>query len=260
MRNRTQFLVAAICGVLPCITVSAEIESPKNTEAGLIAGPPTALAGTDELHLVIVPPRSEPNLNRPLWKNLDSTVRVRLIKAGVKITPLAYPAGGKHAEKLHNTPELKVQVEMLRLSESQQYVFTTWLSLASEVSLVKQPQHRIMADVWKVSPTIMIVPEQEMPERITNVVMQQIEMFTEAFLAANPPGKRAPDPPKADSTNSANKPVAVGYLFVASKNSKVFHRPNCRSANRISTENLVGYASREQALAAGKQPCKLCKP
>lgn len=258
MRGKTYLIAAAICGFSLCTYVSAEIESPKTMEAGLIAGPPTALAGIDELHLVIVPPSSEPNLNRPLWKDLDSNVRDKLIKAGVKITPLAYPAGGKRPERLRNIPELKVHIDTLRLPELQQYVFTAWLSLASEVSLVKQPQHRIMADVWKVSPTIMIVPEQEMPEKIAAAVMQQVEMFTEAFLAANPPGKRAPD--ITNSTNSADKPVVAGYLFVASKNSKVFHRPNCRSASRISNENLVGYASREQALAAGKQPCKLCKP
>ena len=55
-------------------------------------------------------------------------------------------------------------------------------------------------------------------------------------------------PPKADPA----VPVAGG--FVASVNSKVFHRPDCKSAAKISAKNLVHYASREEAIQAGKKP------
>lgn len=56
----------------------------------------------------------------------------------------------------------------------------------------------------------------------------------------------------------ASIPVSEG--FVASKNSEVFHRANCKSAAKISAKNLVPYASRDEAIRAGKKPCHECNP
>jgi hypothetical protein len=50
------------------------------------------------------------------------------------------------------------------------------------------------------------------------------------------------------------------YAFVAAKGGKVYHRPDCPSAKRIKPENLIGFASREEAEAAGLAPCERCKP
>jgi phosphatidylserine/phosphatidylglycerophosphate/cardiolipin synthase-like enzyme len=52
--------------------------------------------------------------------------------------------------------------------------------------------------------------------------------------------------------------VASG--FVASKNSAVFHRADCKSAAKISAKNVVRYATRDEALQAGKKPCHECEP
>ena len=65
---------------------------------------------------------------------------------------------------------------------------------------------------------------------------------------------RRAEKPKADA---ASRPTE-GY--VASKNSAVFHKANCKSAAKISAENLVRYATREEAVQAGKKPCAECKP
>lgn len=48
--------------------------------------------------------------------------------------------------------------------------------------------------------------------------------------------------------------------FVASKSSKVFHRPNCRSAKSISPENLVKFQGYDQAVGTNRRPCKTCRP
>lgn len=53
-------------------------------------------------------------------------------------------------------------------------------------------------------------------------------------------------------------PTAEGYI--ASKNSGVFHRPDCKSAAKISAKNIIRYASRDEAIQAGKKPCHECKP
>ena len=48
--------------------------------------------------------------------------------------------------------------------------------------------------------------------------------------------------------------------YVASSKSNVFHLPSCRSAARISADNLISFASREEAEKAGYRPCQVCKP
>ena len=53
-------------------------------------------------------------------------------------------------------------------------------------------------------------------------------------------------------------PVTEGY--VASKNSQVFHKADCKSAAKISEKNLVRYNTRDEAVAAGKNPCHECNP
>jgi len=88
-------------------------------------------------------------------------------------------------------------------------------------------------------------------------------------LAANPPARqasngRASETDSLTATEKQTKPGATsavaGYGYVASKNSKVFHKPECRWAKRIKPENLVGYSSKNEAIKAGKRPCKQCKP
>ncbi len=54
------------------------------------------------------------------------------------------------------------------------------------------------------------------------------------------------------------EPVPDG--FVASRNSQVFHRPDCKSAAKIAERNLVRYAIRDEAIKAGKRPCAECQP
>jgi phosphatidylserine/phosphatidylglycerophosphate/cardiolipin synthase-like enzyme len=60
--------------------------------------------------------------------------------------------------------------------------------------------------------------------------------------------------PVAPATN----PVTGGY--VASRNSAVVHKPDCKSAATISEKNLVRYNTREEAIQAGKKPCHECNP
>jgi hypothetical protein len=53
---------------------------------------------------------------------------------------------------------------------------------------------------------------------------------------------------------------AVSEGYVASQNSAVFHKSDCKSAAKISEKNLVHYATRDEAVQAGKKPCAECKP
>ena len=48
--------------------------------------------------------------------------------------------------------------------------------------------------------------------------------------------------------------------FVASANSTVFHRAGCESAAKVADRNIVRYATRDEAVKAGKRPCVECQP
>jgi beta-lactamase superfamily II metal-dependent hydrolase len=67
--------------------------------------------------------------------------------------------------------------------------------------------------------------------------------------------------PKEDLTPAAADEVpASACPFQASRSSEVFHAAGCGNAARISPTNLVCYATREAAIAAGKRSAGCCHP
>ena len=63
---------------------------------------------------------------------------------------------------------------------------------------------------------------------------------------------------QAGEKAQAGSPDETGY--VASKNSKVFHRAGCRYAKIISASNLVRFDGKSEAQQAGRRACKTCIP
>ncbi|HUT53360.1 MAG TPA: Ada metal-binding domain-containing protein [bacterium] len=87
----------------------------------------------------------------------------------------------------------------------------------------------------------------------------------------------APPPPSAPPAGDAVHPAAAPdhdalpgaslppdaageEKYCASRSSKVFHLRTCPQAARIKPENLVRFKTREEAMAKGRKPCKLCSP
>lgn len=58
----------------------------------------------------------------------------------------------------------------------------------------------------------------------------------------------------------APRAVDTAGGYVASKNSQVFHRSDCKSAAKISEKNLMRFGTRDEAIQAGKKPCAECRP
>lgn len=64
-----------------------------------------------------------------------------------------------------------------------------------------------------------------------------------------------------------NKPVEAKYQYVAAAYRinitglrQSFHRPDCKWAKEIKSNNLLRFKTREEAIQSGRRPCKLCKP
>jgi len=259
MKARKYFiLLAVVAGILYSSVWGEERLIEEDYGGVLIGRPHPALADIEHLMVVIEPPDAELNKDGLFWKELEAKIINKLNEAGIEIMPGI-------AGNILNIDELRVYIDMLKLTDSQQYVFCIQTSLARAVYLEKQRHLLFKADVWKTEPAMQAVSVQSMPAAVTNVVLEQAEAFIHAYLAANPSSKRSSDANDISIVLKAQvKPVAKStaakYGYVASKNSKVFHKPDCSSARRIKPENLIGYNSRAEAIKAGKRPCKRCKP
>jgi len=134
---------------------------------------------------------------------------------------------------------------------------------------LKAQDHPVFkADLWTRNPIFEAVSVENMPARMTEVVLNQIKAFIRACRVANPLGQSFSNTGMSEtgSTSLGNpnetdtRLPSIEYGYVASSSSDIFHKPDCRWAKNISPENLVTFKTREQAIKAGKRPCKWCKP
>jgi hypothetical protein len=256
---RYHIILTAVAGFLS-VCVQGGIEPRPAERPLLISRPHPALVGIDGLHAVLFRSGADPNADGLDWTQLRTDVTSRLAQANIKL--IAGPADG-----FMDMPELRVSVNLLKLGDLRQYVFRIQTSVARPVCLRSQEGTVFKAELWRLKPTFEAVSGADMPARITEVVLGQIGAFIRAYKTANPQSVPALDMPGTDSSAIAQgqagpTPSAppAGYGYVASDSSDVFHKPGCRWAQNISPENLVIYQTREQAIRAGKRPCKWCKP
>lgn len=56
-------------------------------------------------------------------------------------------------------------------------------------------------------------------------------------------------------------PASASAAYIGNINSAIFHYEDCRlGGSRIKEENRVYFDTREEAIADGYRPCKVCKP
>ena len=254
--------IAIVIGILSA-AVLGEVElPPPEDEPLLLAQPNPTLTGIRQLYIVILPPDAEPNKDCLNWKNLEAAVESKISQSGIKI---AQAIQREHILRSLAIPELRIDINMLKTEEPVQYIFHIETSLAKKVYLTKDASQRIKVDLWKTELAMQAVSAEAMPAAVTSAVLEQVEGFIHAYLAANPPNKRPSDSndisivPK-EQVKPAAESTPAEYEYVASKNGKVFHKPDCIWAKRIKPENLVNYSSRDEAINAGKKPCKQCNP
>jgi len=265
--NRTRCcLIVTVLAVVLSISAVAGPRLAEDMRPYLIARPHPELARIDSLYVTVAPLGAKAEEYEPIWKELGQKVGQKLQQAGIKVLttkPYDKPI----------SPQLGICIDLLKLDESNQRVFHVQTSLSRTVYLeAPLPNTRgrdagpsVQADVWNKSSPMQIAASQNTQAAITQIVLQQTEELIVNWTAANPPGEQAAD--ANDIKIVAQKPSAqptksppAEYKYVASKNSTAFHLPGCSSVKRISPGNLVGYKTRDEAINAGKRPCKLCKP
>lgn len=267
MKTGKYYLALGVFVVLLFVPAWGEPELLEPEENMLVGRCRPALAGIEKLYVVIVPSGAEPNEVGLDLNELDGKIKVRLDKNGIEAISEYISKG--HTHKLVEIPELRVDIEMLRLDRPQKVVYRVQTSLAKEVYLQTEPPLCLKADVWQMEPVMRLVSAERMPTAITKEVVEQIDAFISACLTIK---EYAGEESDIDNAGKASRAAAqseaksVGevreaeYQYVASKNSEVFHRPQCSSAKRIKSTNLVRYNNRAEAVEAGKRACKRCKP
>ena len=71
---------------------------------------------------------------------------------------------------------------------------------------------------------------------------------------------------EAERMNRIREPALVSVLeeqkeiYFGSKRTPTLHLPECRWVKTISSENIVLFNSRQEAVAQGFTPCRVCKP
>jgi len=257
MKTKNYCLILSAVTAILSVPVFGETEILREHEPVLFAHPNPSLKGIQGLGVSIRQLGVEQLKVRLVWRELETEVINKLNKAGIRAIPQMLASS-------YRRPRLTISIDMLKLADYQQYVFRTQTCVGRMAYLTKEESKLgLMAEVWKSEPVMQAVSIKDMPAAVTNVVLEQVDAFIHAYLAANQPGTGVGD------VNDVNVALMIAatkraspaeYKFVASKNSDVFHGPDCSSAKRIKATNLVGYSSREETLKAGKRPCKRCKP
>ena len=263
MKTKTYYLILTIAAGFLCAAASDQAEPPLSGDKPISTNRPhPAFAGIDKLYLVVLQYNDWPDKDGPFFKQLEANVKEKLRRAGIELdTPTA--------NNILTIPELRIYINTLSIKDLQQYVFHVRTALARAVCLKDEQNPVFKAEIWQSVPSMKAVPAENMPAEFSDVVLEQVEGFIDVYKATNPAGTKPSDAEINETASSTNpseqtekdvSSTAVEYIFVASSSSTVFHKPDCRWAQNISQENLIKYKSREEAIKAGKRPCKTCNP
>ena len=88
-----------------------------------------------------------------------------------------------------------------------------------------------------------------------NVKYEQVFIAAQKYAMDNNLGLYSQSQPASATAAVASEPK---YISTSSK--KIFHKLDCEWAQEINKTYAVYYSSREEAIAAGCRPCKVCNP
>ena len=194
-------------------------------------------------------------------EDIRANIQRQLEDAGIKVRPLhmwrAVPGRCR----------LRVAVKVYRPAHQETFVYNLKVDFLQTATLGRDAQTQIDVVTWE-----LMWFAHSSKSRLGQVIGQNLKVLTASFIKdyrqANPTDKDI-----AETRNSNKAPMdakrrakqnlgasAGKYLFTGSKGSDVFHKSHCHSTNNISVENIVSYKTRQEAVKAGKRPCKWCNP
>lgn len=257
MKIKTYYFIFVVSTVFFCSAVSSEKEqSPPSEKPILISQFHPAFSEIDTLHVVVLKYGSKQDKDAQFCEQLEKDVKEKLRLAGIELeTPTAY--------NILSIPELRVYITTLGLKDSHQTVFNVRMALARAVRLNDKQNPVFKSDIWQTIPVMQAVLTEDIPVKISDFVLKQVEDFINIYKATNLTDKLLSDSNINEPDLFADPEKQIDYTeykYVASNSSNIFHKPDCRWAQNISKENLITYKSKDEAIKAGKRPCKTCNP
>jgi hypothetical protein len=162
---------------------------------------------------------------------------------------------------------LKVHIELAQVPQTVLFALRIETVMGRRVRLPHETDEAVViARLWGATRGIGFVSRMNLVEHIERAISEQINQFLRDYRAAQSlQAKKAPQAGSADaepdpSTDTLTQTQKARYAYIASKNSNVFHKPECPWAENIKPENFEGYSNKDQVIKTGKRPCKWCKP
>lgn len=240
------------------------------------ATPNPALIGLNALRIGVFSQFPQPDIvladiNARAGKRLaDADPRLAaLLREGIITAPLA------------NSPFIRINIDSFFLTTDRPPVFRVQTTLSADVPAGITLSSFLNVDLWSRIDTIQAPNANSELAAVNSLINKHIEQFAADFSIANATSSQPADvnyittPKTPQKSAESKKPAAAErsaatqektqnaptqFSFVGSKNSKVFHKPDCPSVKDILPQNLVYYKTRDEAIAAGKRPCLRCKP
>ena len=222
------------------------------------AGP--HFANIDAVYLAIDYPKNAAVLKESYWDDAKTQLEQKLKKANLNISSAA------KANLSKTDVRLIVRVELLKVPDVNLFAIRVETVMARQMLLATGSDQIFIVPLSLGQYGIRFVSGSDLPGVIEDAASQHIDYFLrgyEAMKSLQEKKRGETDQLVAEPARSATAPQqtqVAEYAYVASKNSDVFHKPDCRWAKNISPKNLVGYSTRDEAIEAGKRPCKWCKP
>lgn len=267
----TLFPILVIALLCSNLFGSNVISTRKASVAGL---PNPALVGIEAFRVVVMYHNAALGRDDWIFTQLGATAEQRLAESEPRIAAMIERG---YAARYLNIPILRINIDKLVLEPTRPPAFYVQTSFAADITFVRNPSVFFRLDLWTRADTIQAESLQAEFTAVTSLVNKHIEEFVSDFTQANSliilrpdvndfnniPAQTAQQTPAQIPKEKPKTPVEkdkVEYKYIASKNSSIFHKADCSWVNRILPKNRIEYETREQAINAGKKPCKKCKP
>jgi hypothetical protein len=271
------FLTTIILSVSPQTALTADKTIPAGQPASTGVLNP-ALIGIKAIRVTVFPPNAVIGTDDILSANMKAAVERRLAESDPRLAALLQQGFNP---TLLDPPLMRINIDKFSLTSERPPVFSVRTTLSANVSFVSNTATLLKVDVWSRADTIQAPNINAEVAAVNSLISKHIEEFVKDFSLANAAPVLPADvnnvkimPPQKPqiSTQTSDKPKAevkpqppptdtkIQYGYVASKDRKIFHKPDCTSVKSILPQNLVYYKTRDEAIAAGKRPCQICKP
>ncbi len=204
----------------------------------------------------------EPNTSE---ENIKAEVVSLLNEGGIKVVSRPRSIQSRLTDADAKIPVFSIAIRTYTHDDVPLSSYSCEYYLTEPVILNRKDKTTIWAVTWQGKSNVGIIDQDALNRLTYEIVISSTHNFAHRCQQENKSSEIATQPKTEQASTSTIDPIGVAnsissYPFVASKNSEIFHKSTCPSAKRIAVGNIVGYKTRQEAIEAGKRPCKRCKP